>query len=256
MLVVGVERDQRDEALRELLATLALAGFGALLVAAVVGERLAKAALAPVERYRSQAETIARGATGVRLDVPPERDDEVTRLGHTFNDVLGALERSVERERSFVNDASHELRTPLTLLSARVQLLRRRPRTVDEHERALAELDTDIADLIDLSDQLLDLGTTADAPAVDEASDIGAIVRAMALDALDVRVAGDADGGEVAVPPAEIRQLVNNLIANARTHGLPPIDLTMRRTDTAVVLTVSDIGSGMPSEFLPIPAPR
>ena len=162
VLVVGVQADQRNEALRELLAQLAIAGFAALLIAAIIGERLAKAALAPVERYRAQAETIAAGATGVRLDVPDARDDEVTRLGHTFNDVLGALERALERERRFVNDASHELRTPLTLLSARVQLLRRRHRTVEEYELALTELETDIDDLIGLSDQLLDLGLVAD----------------------------------------------------------------------------------------------
>ncbi len=165
ILVVGIERDQRDEALRELLATLALAGVGALLVAALVGERLAHAALAPVERYRSQAAAIADGATGTRLDVPASRDDELTRLGHTFNDVLDALERALERERRFVNDASHELRTPLTLMSARVQLLLRRHRTVEQHERALVELQTEISDLIALSDQLLDLGALIEAQA-------------------------------------------------------------------------------------------
>ncbi len=152
IVVVAVRRDQRDEALRELVAQLGLAGLGALLVAAVVGERLAKAALAPVERYRRQAEAIAGGAIGVRLDVPANRDDEVTRLGHTFNRVLGALERAAESERHFVQAASHELRTPLTTLSGRVQLARRHHRTTQEYERALAEIETDIRDLIVLAE--------------------------------------------------------------------------------------------------------
>ncbi|MCW2778027.1 MAG: ATP-binding region, ATPase domain protein, partial [Frankiales bacterium] len=117
VLVVAERRDQRDEALRELVAQLAAAGLAALVVTAVVGNRLARAALAPVERYRAQAATIAGGATGVRLEVPASRDDEVTRLGHTLNDVLDALEQGLARERRFTQDASHELRTPLTLLS-------------------------------------------------------------------------------------------------------------------------------------------
>ncbi|MBO0842410.1 MAG: two-component sensor histidine kinase, partial [Nocardioides sp.] len=48
-LLVGVRRDHRDEALRELLAQLSIAGLGALVVTGFVGERLAYAALRPVE---------------------------------------------------------------------------------------------------------------------------------------------------------------------------------------------------------------
>ena len=143
-LVVGVRRDHRDEALRELLLQLTLAGLGALAVAAVVGDVLARAALRPVERYRRRAAEIADGADGLRLDVPEGRDDEVTRLGHTLNDMLAALERSLERERRFVNEASHELRTPLTLLKSRIQLAQRRSRTVEEHEAVLDELAVDV----------------------------------------------------------------------------------------------------------------
>ena len=258
VLVVGVHADQRNEALRELLAQLALAGFAALVLAAIIGERLAKAALAPVERYRAQAETIATGATGVRLDVPDARDDEVTRLGHTFNDVLAALERALERERRFVNDASHELRTPLTLLSARVQLLRRRPRSVEEYRRALTELETDIGDLIGLSEQLLDLGQIPDAASkpAEEPVDVQHVVQAMGLEDLGVQLHGEAAGFRVTMPASQIRQVVANLIANAQTHGAPPIDLSIRHTGGAVVLTVTDTGTGMPPDFLPVATER
>ena len=107
ILVVAVRRNHRDEALLELLVQLSVAGLGALLVTAVVGDRLARLALRPVERYRVQAADIISGASGVRLDVPPGRDDEVTRLGHTLNATLDELEEALNRERRFVNDASH-----------------------------------------------------------------------------------------------------------------------------------------------------
>ena len=158
-LLVAVGRNHRDEALRELLLQLSLAGLAALTLAALVGDLLARAALRPVERYRRRAEEISAGANGLRLDVPPGRDDEVTRLGHTLNDMLAAQEHSLEHERRFVNDASHELRTPLTLLQSRLQLARRRRRSVEEHEQVLDELTVDVARLADLADQLLTLGT-------------------------------------------------------------------------------------------------
>jgi len=256
VLVAAVRRDQRDEALRELLGQLGLAGFGALVIAAVVGERLAKAALRPVERYRAQADSIAAGQLGLRLDVPADRDDEVTRLGHTFNDVLGALERAVEHERRFVQDASHELRTPLTLLSARIQLLRRRTRTLDEHERALDELETDIGALRALADQLLDIGTATDAPTqpAPTATDISATLHRMRLTGTDTTLHTDPGATLTDMPADQVRQIVANLITNARTHGQPPYTITVRTIPGAVVITVNDAGPGMPAAFLPVAA--
>ena len=92
-------------------------GWAHSCVASLVGDQLARLALRPVERYRRRAAEIAAGSSHLRLEVPDERDDEVTRLGHTLNEMLAALDESLERERQFVGDASHELRTPLTLLS-------------------------------------------------------------------------------------------------------------------------------------------
>ncbi|OKI62293.1 hypothetical protein A6A27_04660 [Micromonospora sp. CB01531] len=69
--VAAVRRDQRDEALRELIGQLALANLAALAIASLVGYRLARAALAPVECYRSEAARIAAGATGYASPSPP-----------------------------------------------------------------------------------------------------------------------------------------------------------------------------------------
>src|SRR5205085_502592 len=82
-LLVAVRRDHRDEALRELVVQLTLAGLGMLVFSALVGDRLARASLRPVEQYRRKAAAIAGGAGDLLLDVPAGRDDEVTRLGHT-----------------------------------------------------------------------------------------------------------------------------------------------------------------------------
>jgi two-component system OmpR family sensor kinase len=60
-MAVAVRRAHRDEALRELLAQLVLAGFGSLLIAGLVGDLLARSALRPVERYRSRAAEITAG---------------------------------------------------------------------------------------------------------------------------------------------------------------------------------------------------
>ncbi len=245
-LVVGVRRDHRDEALRELLAQLALASLGALVVTGFVGDRLARSALAPVERYRRRAEQIAAGASGVRLDVPPGRDDEVTRLGHTLNDMLDELDRALTSERRFVDDASHELRTPLTLLTSRLQLAQRRPRTVEEHEAVLAELAVDVERLRELAEQLLLLdagaagpGTTPDARLVVE-DVVGRHGPAVELQLPDVAL-------PAAIAPLALARVLENLLRNAELHGAPPVRVGLAADPDGLVLTVSDHGPGLPA---------
>jgi two-component system, OmpR family, sensor kinase len=258
LLVVGVRRDHRDEALRELLLQLTLAGLAALAVTAFVGDRLARAALAPVERYRRRAEEISHGAAGLRLEVPSGRDDEVTRLGDTLNEMLAELERSIERERRFVDEASHELRTPLTLLSSRIQVTRRRSRTVAEHEAVLDELTTDVARLVDLAEQLLALGevSSADDP-TDAATDVVAAADRAAVEREGGQVIVDPPGQEVpdaAVPAGVLDRVVTNLVDNALTHGRPPVTIRVRgvRGDECgwVCLQVRDAGDGMEPALL------
>ena len=259
-LVVGVRRDHRDEALRELLLQLTLAGLGALAVAALVGDVLARAALRPVERYRRRAEEIAGGADGLRLEVPSGRDDEVTRLGHTLNDMLAALERSLEHERRFVNDASHELRTPLTLLTGRIQLARRRSRSVEEHEEVLDELAIDVSRLTDLAGQLLTLGTAADSvDAVIEVSHVVSDVVARrrlagpgGTEGLTLDLPDEATYGVIAAPVLE--RILTNLIDNAYLHGAPPVQVRVRAVPGSgrgwTVIEVRDDGPGMPPDLL------
>jgi signal transduction histidine kinase len=258
LLVVGVRRDHRDEALRELLLQLTLAGLAALAVTALVGDRLARAALAPVERYRRRAEEISHGAAGLRLDVPPGRDDEVTRLGHTLNEMLAELERSIERERRFVDEASHELRTPLTLLSSRIQVTRRRSRTVTEHEAVLDELTTDVARLADLAEQLLAVGeaSSPEDPA-DAVTNVVAAVERAAAERQGGQVIVDPPGGEVpeaAVHAGVLDRVVTNLVDNALTHGRPPVTIRVRGVagddGDWVCLEVRDVGDGMEPALL------
>ena len=266
VLVVGVRRDARDEALRELVVQLLVAGLGTLAITTLVGERLAKAALRPVERYRAQASDIAGGTVGVRLEVPDERDDELTRLGHTLNAMLDSLDRASVRERRFLADASHELRTPLTLLRTRTQLALSRRRSVAEHEQILAELDVDLRELTSLAQRLLQLEVASggDGPPRNgsgspaevlldlheqtSTNPVEGLPQAWALDLPPARL-------RVAMPDTQLRQVVANLLANAALHGRPPVraGLVTAPLDghDLAVLTVSDAGTSLEAGFLP-----
>ncbi|MEU4221226.1 HAMP domain-containing sensor histidine kinase [Actinoplanes sp. NPDC026623] len=259
--LVAVRRDQRDEALRELIGQLALAQLAALTVASLVGYRLARAALVPVERYRTQAAQIAGGATGVRLPVPPESHDEVARLGRTLNDMLTALETALERERRFVADASHELRNPLTLLSAELELALRRTRSTTELEEVVRRAAADTQDLINLADTLLRAGTPADpARRADTSIDVTELLttltnryRPTTDRPLHLQV---APGLLVHGNAAALGQILTNLLDNAVRHGGGPITVRVDTVDGAVRVVVHDDGPGIDPGFLPYATER
>lgn len=263
----AVRLDQRDEALRELLAQLTIANLLALALASFVGYRLSHAALDPVERYRAQAAQIARGATGVRLDVPDGASDEITRLGSTLNTMLDAQQQAAERQRQFIDDASHELRTPLSTLSAEIDLGLRKPRSVEEHEATLRRLATDTEQLVALAETLLTLGALgSSAPAAE-----GVPAReALATAARRARGQIDADHPrtvdveaapalQVHADPALLDRALGNLVDNAVRYGAGTISLRARWASDGVraaVLTVHDEGVGVRPEFLPHAAER
>ena len=241
VLVVALDKEQHDEALRELVGQLTLSSLAVLVLTALVGDRLARAALRPVETYRGQASDIAAGATTLRLDVPVERDDEITRLGDTLNEMLDALTRALDRERRFINDASHELRTPLTRLTSRVQLTLRRPRTVAEHERALEEIRADLTRLTTLADELLTLGAAGEdrAGTTGRPTDLSALVGKVTSLRHTLAPSGSpyAAAGAVsltasapclaAVDAVRLERIVDNILDNAGVHGATPVSVSL-----------------------------
>ena len=264
--VGAVRLDQRDEALRELLAQLTIANLLALAIASFVGYRLAHAALDPVERYRAQAAQIAHGATGVRLDVPAGPSDEVSRLGLTLNAMLDALERAGQRQQQFIHDASHELRTPLSTLAAEIDLALRKPRAAADHEATLRRLHKSTAQLIELAEALLTLGALGSTAPTIKQIDAAAALAAAAHRARVQLTASDSaraaavlaeDDLVLHADPALLERALGNLVDNAVRHGDGAITIAADQIDHgAAVITVHDEGTAIAPQFLPHAAER
>ncbi|MFR9789794.1 sensor histidine kinase [Streptomyces sp. MB22_4] len=258
IVVAAVRRGHRDEALRELLGQLALASGLTLIAASYVGYRTARAALRPVERYRRGAATFADGAQDLRLDVPADRDDEITRLGHTLNHMLDQLAAASAREHQFIADASHELRTPLTLMRAELDVALHRPRTTDELTETLRSVDTEVGRLVTLANTLLDLEQLASGEHIQRAP----VELARFLDdaSAPYRGAAERDGRAfevecdqettVEVDPRWLEPAVGTLLDNALRHGTGAIRLRAVAHGGRLRLSVSDEGPGFPPDFL------
>ena len=112
--VARSEEPLRHE-LAELLLGMTLALPIAIGLAALIGARMARRALRPVELMAEHARRITADRLQDRLPVE-NSDDELGRLATVFNDTLARLDRSFQQLRRFTADASHELRTPLTAI--------------------------------------------------------------------------------------------------------------------------------------------
>lgn len=254
--VFAIDRDSHNRALLALLVQLALGGLVTIGAAGWLGYRTARAALAPVERYRRAAES-ANGQT--RLPIG-QRDDELSRLGLTFNALLDRLEESQQRERRFLADASHELRAPLSLMKAEVEVALSRV-GVDEERRkgTLRSLGDQVMRLETLCNALLELeelgaSTTPPSQLVDVNGVLGeAASRARALLGNSTRTVR-YDAGDPVFVLGNAHWLgvaTNNLVSNALRYGEGEVDIGARRVGRDVEIWVSDEGPGIPEEFFP-----
>jgi two-component system OmpR family sensor kinase len=258
LVVVGQSLEDRNEALQDLLSDLFLIGPAALVLASLLGYGVATAALRPVEAMRAEAAAVSAAEPGRRLPLPPARD-EVSRLGATLNEMLGRLERALERERSFVSDASHELRTPLALLRTELELALRKHRSEAELEQALRSAAGETDRLSQLVEDLLVLARSDEGRLALRRAPVRAHVVLAAM-AERYRRRAEAAGRTIAVEAPEdlvlaadavrLEQALGNLVENALRHGRGTIRLVASERDGGVELHVLDEGDGFPPAFL------
>jgi two-component system, OmpR family, sensor histidine kinase MprB len=146
-----------DNTLASLRITLILVALGGIALAAALGFIVARAVLRPVERLTAAAEHVAE-TQDLDASIDVHRRDELGRLAASFNTMLGALAASREQQRQLVADASHELRTPLTSVRTNIEVLARQSdMPLDERERLLGDVTTQMEELSVLVGDLIEL---------------------------------------------------------------------------------------------------
>jgi signal transduction histidine kinase len=208
-------------------------------------------ALRPVESIRSEVESI--GAEDLHRRVPESSTpDEIGRLAHTMNAMLGRLEDATDRQRRFVADASHELRSPLTGIRAQLEVDLAHPEAAD-WQTTERDVLVDAVRLQRLVDDLLTLATT-DASALDASSrepvDLDEIVltearrlRSRTLHRVDTT---RVSGAQLTGNRDQLARAVRNLLDNAARHANSTVTATLAESESAITLIVVDDGPGIP----------
>ncbi|RKS75429.1 signal transduction histidine kinase [Motilibacter peucedani] len=252
-VLVAVSAQEARDTVRLVSFTVAALVPLAVLCFAVACWLVVGSSLRPVEALRRRADEITGAGEGLRLPVPPGRD-EVHRLAVTLNGMIARLEESSRRQRAFVADAAHELRSPLAAVRTQVEVSVAHPQAAPWDETADGVLE-DVARMTRLVDDLLLLARIDGAPETRDrpVTDLGAVVASVvgAVSSVGPRVPVTCDvAGDVRVraDADSLRRIVQNLVDNAVRHAATAVEAAACRHGDEVRLLVSDDGAGVPPE--------
>jgi two-component system, OmpR family, sensor kinase len=239
-------------ALQALLPVLALVP----LLGAVIGWIVLRS-LRPLRAVSAEVEQ--RAATDLRPLPEENLPDDVRPLLGAMNGLLARLDEAMTQQKRFVADAAHELRTPLGALQIKAEMLEN-ANDEDERRNRTRALRAGITRLSGLVSQLLTMARLE--ASADEAPvklDLLEIVKSVVADLYPVAEARDINLGltesesvSVRGHPAGLRALFANLIDNALRHTPRggQVDISVRRFDHSVIVSVTDSGPGIPEADL------
>ena len=259
-VLVGRDITELRRAERRLLLSVALAGVTTLVVAIFGGWFVAGRALAPIKRISRTARAMSDGDLNARIAVE-HTDSELEQVASTLNDAFDRLRTVVEQERRFIADASHELRTPISVLRAETEWALDRDRTPQQYKEALTVGRRAALRMQDVVERLLALVRADVAPEVQEPApvamrtlidDVAAWLAPMAQ-ARDVRIGISGDPFTVNGDAEQLREALNNIVANAILYNKPggSVTITLRESAGTARIEVADTGIGIPADAVP-----
>jgi two-component system OmpR family sensor kinase len=242
------------------VAAVAAAGAG-------VAWFVVRRGLRPVDSMIATAGAIAGGDLSRRVDHPAD-NTELGRLGTALDEMLTQLEAafaertaSENRLKRFAADASHELRTPITAIRGYAELYLKGGLAERESlDRAMARIEGESTRMGRLVEDLLVLARLDQQRPLDR---VPVDLRQLVLDAAaDHSAMGDdwplTVSADVPLPvvgdESGLRQVLGNLLANARTHTPAGTAVQLSASTSAdggwAVVVVADAGPGIPAEHL------
>ncbi len=231
---------------------LIMAAIIAIVLASLIGFLFARNLVRPVKRISDTAEAIKEGNFKARTNLVG--DDEIARLGQTFDAMATSVEQSYELERRLTTDVAHELRTPLMAIQSTVEAMVDGVFPADEEH--LAVVNSEVQRLSRLVDSLLKLSRLENRSTAkkEELVDVGELISTIVMtheayvedSGLTLDYAADPDT-YVMGDPDMIRQATANLISNAvrYTPEGGHISVRVKRGDAMASIAVQDTGIGL-----------
>jgi two-component system sensor histidine kinase MtrB len=239
-----------------------IAGFILLILITMITWVVLRQVVKPVREAARIATEFTLGDFRQRMKVTSQ--DEISRLGHAFNEMAQSLEQQIARlenlsrvQQRFVSDVSHELRTPLTTLRMASEVISDSRESFDPIVARSTELLVAQLDRFErLLEDLLEVSRFDAEVAVLEAVDFD-IVQLVNRCAEDLALVAKERKTQIYVKSAEptimikadirrVERILRNLFANAIDHAEEvQIDVRIEASERDVAIGVRDYGVGL-----------
>ena len=162
-------------------------------------------------------------------------------------------ERRMNRQKDeFIAGLSHELRTPLTSIVGFSEMLIEEGGFEEESVELLGLINADAADLSRMVDDLL-TAARLNAEALTSQPQRCDLSEQASIVAIPFLRTGESISVEIPhldvyADPFHVRQIIRNLVSNARRHGGSNILISGRMERSKAVLVVADDGDGVPQD--------
>lgn len=237
-----------------------LAAVIAVSVSIIVGFLVSHMLTSPIRRITSTAKQIRDGDWSARTGM--RGDDEIDRLGETFDEMATSLERDLKHEKRITSDVAHELRTPLMGMLATVEAMQ--DGVMEPSEENLETVASETRRLARLVQQMLDLSRmeSRTAPLNLEQVDMVPFVRQIVSSQQqlfqdhDLRLRFNDEtqnrSATIEADPDMITQVIINIMSNAMRYTPEGgwVVVSVRADRKNVLVSVSDTGIGIAKEDL------
>ena len=164
---------------------------------------------------------------------------------------MAQLEQVAEDKDRFLASVSHELRTPLTVVAGLAYELHERPDTFSDEDRSgmmsmLVEQTNELSGIVEdlLVAARSDIGRVSISY---EAVDLGGEAR-RAMESSGIQGTFRGDPGFAYADPARVRQILRNLLTNAKRYGGPDVRFDFAESAGWTEVVVADNGDGVPRD--------
>jgi len=246
---------------------LLIAGLILIVLITLITWLVVRQVIKPVREAARIATEFTSGDFRQRMKVYSQ--DEISTLGHAFNEMAESLEQQIARlenlsrvQQRFVSDVSHELRTPLTTLRMASEVIAASRDSFDPTVARSTELLVAQLDRFErLLEDLLEVSRFDAEVAVLEAVDFD-IVELVNRCAEDLALVAKERKTEIYVKSAEpvimikadirrVERILRNLLANAIDHSEEvQIDVQIKASERDVAIGVRDYGIGLDENSL------
>jgi two-component system heavy metal sensor histidine kinase CusS len=261
VIQVAMDRSLEVELLAEYRKHLWIVLGASLVLCSVVGYRIARRGIRPIDEIVRTTYRIHPSNLGERIAADGLPAELLTLVG-TFNEMLDRLEQSFVRLSRFSADIAHELRTPVNNLRGEVEVALGKPRSPEDYRDVLGSALEECGRLSRIIDSLLFLARAEDphmqvaSERIDLRSELSAICEFYEASAAEagVRLSAAVEG----IVQADLnrplfQRAVGNLVDNAVAWTPPGGFVTMAASgDLATIkVEVADTGFGISATHLP-----